>query len=168
MLEIVQALALAGAAFSLGGCATVLNGVNQDVAFDSDRDGAVVQLSSGQTCTTPCADELRRGDDLRVDFNLEGYKPEYVYVQSRMGGSTFGNIIAGGGIGAVVDGSNGAANHLAPDPVYMRLISVGGEGEAVLLDKKGEVVMTVAEHNAKVGEEVRKGLEEQGVVAKGM
>lgn len=166
MLKTVHALALAGAAVSLGGCATVLNGVNQEVAFDSDPGGAVVALSSGQTCTTPCAYELRRGDDLRVDFNLAGYKPEYVYVQSRMGGSTFGNIIAGGGIGAVVDGSNGAANHLAPNPVYIRLARIGSDEEAVLLDKKGEVVTTVAEHNAKVGEDVRKGLEEQGVVAK--
>ena len=166
MKNLMKLLILTGAAYSLGGCATVLNGVNQEVSFQSDPDGAVVAISSGQTCTTPCAYELRRGDDLRVDFELEGYKPEFVYVQSRLGGGAFGNILAGGPIGAVVDGSNGASNRLYPNPVYIRLVPLGSDDEAVLLDKKGEIISTVAEHNAKVGDDVRKGMEGKGVVEK--
>lgn len=146
-----------------GGCATLLNGTHQDVDFMSDPNGAVVAISTGQTCTTPCEFSMRRGDDLRVDFDLEGYKPEFVYVQSRLGGSTFGNILAGGGIGAVVDGSNGASNHLYPRPVYIRLVPLGSDEEAVLLDENGEFIATVAEHNAEVGQDVREGIQGQGL-----
>ena len=150
-------------AVSTGGCATVLNGTNQDLAFRSDPEGAVVAISTGQSCTTPCTFSMKRGNDLRVDFNREGYEPEHVYVQSRLGGSTFGNIIAGGGIGAVIDGSNGASNHLYPEPVYIRLVPAGSDAEAMLLDEDGEEIGTVAEHNAKVGEDVREGIAGQGL-----
>ena len=163
----IQNLAVAAVfAATLPGCATVLNGTSMDMDYLSDPEGATVEISSGQTCTTPCTFEVKRGDDQVVEFALEGYKPEKVYVQSRLGGSTFGNIIAGGGIGAIVDGTNGASNVLYPRPVYIRLVAEGSEEEAVLLDKDGEVISTVAEHNAKIEEDVQKGLVEQGLVAK--
>ncbi len=153
-------------AFSLGGCATVLNGVHQDLEYKSDPDGAVVRISTGQTCETPCTFSMRRGDDLRVDFSRAGYRSEFVYVQSRLAGSTFGNIIAGGGIGAVIDGTNGASNRLYPNPVYIRLVPNGSNAEAMLLDAEGKEISTVAAHNAEVEEDVLKSIEQQGVAAR--
>ena len=140
---------------------------SQPVAFKSDPDGAVVKLVSGQSCTTPCQYELKRGKDSMVTYSKEGYQPVKVYIQSRTGGATFGNIIAGGVIGGVIDGSNGASNHLYPDPVYVRLVADGSSEEPVLLDKKGSVISTVAQYNAKVEADVLKGLEEQGLYASG-
>ena len=159
-------VALAGAAaMSLAGCATVVNGVHQDLSFASDPEGAVVALSTGQSCTTPCEYSLRRGDDLRVDFHKEGYRDEFVYVQSRLAGSTFGNIILGGGIGAVVDGSNGASNRLYPNPVSIRLVRTGSSEQAVLLDEEGTVISTVAEYNASVEADVLEGMASNGQIA---
>lgn len=151
------------ASVSLGGCATVLNGTSQDVAFNTDPGGAVINLVTGQNCTTPCEFSMRRGDDSRVDITMPGYKPVSVYIQSRTGGSTFGNILLGGPIGAVVDGSNGAANHLYPNPVFVRLVSVSSNDEPVLLDKDGGVISTVAVHNAEVEADVLEGIEGQGL-----
>ena len=164
MNKILSTSLLVLLAASSAGCATVLNGTYQDVGFMSEPEGAVVAISPGQTCTTPCTFSMKRGHDLRVDFDRDGFKPEFVYVQSRLGGSTFGNIVSGGGIGALVDGTNGASNHLYPRPVYIRLVPEGSVEQAVLLDEKGEVIGTVAEHNAKVGEDVRDGLADQGVI----
>jgi predicted small secreted protein len=157
------AVALLLAAIPLAGCATVLNGTSQDVAFNSMPDGAVVELSTGQNCVTPCAFSMKRGDDAEVRINKPGFQPVSIYIQSRLGGSTFGNIILGGGIGAVVDGSNGASNRLHPNPVYVRLVPVGSSAEAMLLDEDGAEIGTVAAHNAEVGEDVRQGLEGQGL-----
>jgi hypothetical protein len=165
--KIVFAVALATASFTVAGCATVMNGTSQPVAFQSDPDGAAVELVSGLTCTTPCQYEMKRGKDSMVTFTREGYKPVSVYIQSRTGGATFGNIIAGGVIGGVIDGSNGASNHLYPDPVYVRLVPLDSSAEPVLLDKNGEVVSTVAEYNAKVAADVLQGLEGQGLYPKG-
>jgi hypothetical protein len=163
----ISTAVLAAAAFSVAGCATVMNGTSQPVAFKSEPDGAKVELISGMSCTTPCQYELKRGKDSMATIKRDGYKPVSVYIQSRTGGATFGNIIAGGIIGGVVDGSNGASNHLYPNPVYVRLVRADSNEEPVLLDKKGGVISTVAEYNAKVEADVLKGLEGQGLYAKG-
>ena len=155
--------ALLAASVGLSGCATVMNGTKQPVEFDSDPQGAVITTAQGQTCTTPCAFEMRRGDDSMITFNVAGYQPVAVYVQSRTGGGVAGNILAGGIIGGVVDASNGASNHLYPDPVWVRMVPNGQTGEAVLLDKDGEVIEAVAAYNARVAEDVREGLVEQGL-----
>ena len=152
---------------SLGGCATVINGTSQPVNFQSDPGGALVELVTGLTCETPCEYEMKRGKDSSVTFSKEGYQDVTVYIQSRTGGAAFGNILAGGIIGGVVDGSNGASNHLYPDPVFVRMVPVGSTESAVLMGKDGTIIATVEEHNRKVGEDVRQGLEKQGLYAKG-
>src|SRR4051812_20259344 len=143
-------LLLAASATSLGGCATVLNGTHTSYETDSRPKSATVKFSNGQSCTTPCKLEFRRKDHLRADISLAGYKPTYVLIQSKLGGATFGNIIAGGIVGGVVDASNGASNRLSPSPLIVRLAPEGSPGGAVLLDKKGTVVGTVKAHNDSV------------------
>lgn len=150
----LSVVATAILAMGLGGCATVMNGTKTDYTADSRPGGALVTFSNGSTCTTPCALELRRKDDLRADITMPGYKPTYVLIQSRLGGSTFGNILLGGGIGAIVDGGNGASNRLYPKPLIVRLAPEGSTEGAVLLDKDGNVVQTVLAHNDAVRKDV--------------
>lgn len=154
--------------FALSGCATVINGTSQDVQIASEPSGATVKLTNGTTCTTPCEVNLKRRHDLRVDFTKEGYKPAYVLVQSRTGGAAAGNILLGGLIGGVVDGANGASNHLAPNPVSVKLVPLGSEGQEMLFDKKGAEAGTVQANNDKVRADVAKtiGAEAAGVVVK--
>jgi hypothetical protein len=153
----IKLLALAMmAGVSLSGCATVLNGTNIDYATETDPSGADVVFLNGLKCTSPCELEMRRGSDTRVDITKPGYEPVYVLIQSRLAGSTFGNIVAGGIIGGVVDGSNGASNTLSPRPLIVRLSPAGSGKPAMLLDKDGKDVMTVQEHNDKVRADVAK------------
>lgn len=140
----------------LGGCATVMNGTKVDYAAETVPDQALVRYSNGATCTTPCVLEMRRKDDLRADITREGFNPTYVLIQSKLGGGSFGNILLGGGVGAVVDGSNGASNRLYPRPLIVRLSPVGSTDGAVLLDEDGNVVKTVKEHNDSVRVDVAK------------
>ena len=156
MKKVFLAALAVSCAFATSGCATVLNGTNVDYTTETKPEGATARFTSGQECTTPCELEMRRKDDQRVDLYAEGYKPTYVLIQSKLGGSTFGNILAGGGIGAVVDGSNGASNRLYPRPLIVKLAPVGSNEEAVLLDEDGNVTMTVKEHNDSVRADVAK------------
>lgn len=149
------ALVIAAGA-SLGGCATVMNGTNIDYLTETDPAGADIVFLNGLKCTSPCTLELRRGSDTRVDITKPGFEPVYVLVQSRLAGSTFGNILAGGIIGGVVDGGNGASNTLAPRPLSVRLSPVGSGKPAMLLDEKGKEMMSVQEHNDKVRADVAK------------
>ena len=146
----------AALATNLAGCATVVNGTKTDYTTASRPEGATVRFSNGKTCTTPCKVELRRKDDLRADITLPGHKPTYVLIQSKLGGAAFGNILLGGGVGAIVDGSNGASNRLHPKPLIVRLAPEGSSEGAVLLDDDGKVVKTVKEHNDSVRVDVAK------------
>ena len=146
----------AAVAVSLAGCATVMNGTKTPYTTDSTPQGATVKFSNGQTCTTPCKLEFRRKDDLRADISMPGYKPTYILIQSKLGGQGFGNIILGGVVGGIVDGSNGASNRLYPNPLIVQLAPEGSSGGAVLLDKDGKVMKTVKEHNDSVRSDVAK------------
>ncbi|HYC81259.1 MAG TPA: hypothetical protein VEB68_05230 [Croceibacterium sp.] len=153
-MKTITCLALAGLGLALSGCATVINGTEQNFAFDSDPQGAQVTLSNGAGCETPCSLELRRKYDLRADFKKDGYEPTYVLVQSRTGGAMAGNILLGGVIGGVVDASNGATNYLAPEPLAVRLAKLGSGEQAMLLGKDGAPVKAVNAHNDEVREDV--------------
>ncbi len=152
-LLVIVAAALAS---NLGACATVLNGTHTSYNAESRPNGAAVKFSNGSSCTTPCKLEFRRKDDLRADMTLPGYKPTYVLIQSKLAGSAFGNILLGGGVGAIVDGSNGASNRLYPRPLIVKLTQEGSSDGAVLLDKDGNVVKTVKAHNDSVRADVAK------------
>lgn len=151
-------LLTASLSVGLGGCATVMNGTSTPYRIDSEPAYAAVDLTGGQKCGTPCLVDLKRKNDLRADITLEGYKPVYVLIQSKLGGSTFGNVILGGGIGAVVDGTNGASNRLYPRPLKVRLAREGTNEEAMLLDKDGKEVKTVQQHNDSVRLDVAKSI----------
>ncbi|MBB3983599.1 hypothetical protein GGR44_003295 [Sphingobium fontiphilum] len=155
-MKMVFAVAAATLALGLGGCATVLNGTKTDYSAETTPGGAHILFTGGQECTTPCKLEFKRKDDIRADITLPGHKPTYVLIQSKLGGSAFGNILLGGGVGAIVDGSNGSSNRLYPRPLIVRLAPEGSSEEAVLLDKSGKVVMTVKAHNDSVRTDVAK------------
>lgn len=153
-MKLIAVAMMAGV--SLSGCATVLNGTNIDYVTETDPSGADIVFLNGLKCTSPCELELRRGSDTRVDITKPGYEPVYVLIQSRLAGSTFGNILAGGIIGGVVDGGNGSSNTLAPRPLIVRLAPTGSGQPAMLIDEDGKDVMSVDEHNDKVRVDVAK------------
>ena len=164
-MNMIRCLAFAGLGFALSGCATVINGTSQSVAFDSNPQGAEVSTTSGAKCVTPCKLELKRKHDLRADFALEGYEPAYVLLQSKTGGAMAGNLLLGGIIGGAVDASNGASNFLSPNPVAVRLARLASGEEATLLAENGEPAKTVTAHNDEVREDVAETI---GAEAAGM
>lgn len=97
----------------LAGCASVTSGTEQNVAVNTNVQGAVCVLSndrgSWQINSTPGSTIVHRSyGDLNVACqkgNLHGTKT----VKSSTKGMAFGNIIAGGIIGAGVDCYNGSA-----------------------------------------------------------
>ncbi len=145
-------------AFALSGCATVINGNNQDYKIKTDPAGAKVTFNNGLSCESPCKLELKRRKDFRADVVKDGYKPAYVLIQSQFGGAVVGNVILGGIVGGVVDSANGSTNHLAPAPLSLKLAPLGSSEETMLLDKKGKVVSTLQAHNDKVRKDLLKTL----------
>jgi hypothetical protein len=100
----------------VSGCATVTRGTTETIAIQSEPDGAKVELSSGQTCITPCSFELKRKNDYLVFLRKDGFQPVEMQIESRIAGAGVagmaGNVLAGGIIGLGIDAATGATGSL--------------------------------------------------------
>ena len=98
----------------LSACATIISGVNQNVAVDSSPEGAdcrVLQggLTVGEVPSTPGYVYVRKsGAPLEVACAKPGYKPAQSYQTAGFNGWVIGNVVIGGVIGVVVDFASGA------------------------------------------------------------
>lgn len=124
----VRAVALAAAALTLPACATITRGASTDFTVESTPPGARVSTSNGFQCeSTPCTFRMPRKNGFRVTVSREGYASQEVEVTSGVSGGgaagMAGNVIFGGVIGAVVDGTSGAMKDLSPNPLVVVLLT---------------------------------------------
>jgi len=120
-----RASALAVGALTLSGCATVVLGAHEPFEILSSPAGAHVDLSTGETCVTPCKLELPRAVAFQARVSMPGYVTQVIPVASRTnaGGAIgfLGNGVVGGIVGASVDLDSGAMRSLSPNPLRARL-----------------------------------------------
>lgn len=115
----IKQLSLSIVLVVLSGCASVTGTTGQSVSVQTreqagkEVSGAVCELTNNKGkwfVTTPGSVGINRSnDDLQVLCNKENYEPGRAAVVSVTKGAMFGNIIFGGGIGAIVDHNSGAA-----------------------------------------------------------
>jgi hypothetical protein len=103
----------------LAGCASITGNTNQNVSVQTKEPtgaevvGANCELSNSKGkwfVVTPGTVGIHRSnDDIQILCRKDGYEPGKNGIVSETKGMMFGNIIFGGGIGAIVDHSSGAA-----------------------------------------------------------
>lgn len=113
---VICALALP---FITAGCASITGSTNQSVSVQTRQQagveviGASCELSNNKGkwfVTTPGSVSIHKSnDDLQVICKKESLENGRAAVVSDTKGSMFGNILLGGGIGAIVDHNNGSA-----------------------------------------------------------
>jgi hypothetical protein len=124
-----------------GGCATITSNEMQPVNLTTQtEEGGIVEKAQ---CTlkndkgdwqmeSPGFVSVRRSaEDLIVECRKDGHPDGFLRAVSRAAAGMFGNIIFGGGIGAIIDHSNGTGYNY-PDnlPVSM--------GKSVVIDRRDE------------------------------
>lgn len=101
---------------ALGGCATIASGTSQSVTVDTFN-------APGATCkgidkkgreyywvNTPASATVQKGDaPLVITCEKTGFKKTVYTMDETINAATFGNIIAGGLVGVLVDATSGAA-----------------------------------------------------------
>ncbi len=122
--RLILALAATLMASQLGACATVVNGTEDKVAFETtptgarcaiERDGAKL----GSVDATPGSLTLVKSkNSIAVTCEKPGHLTVTEQVESEFTGATFGNILLGGGVGLIVDAASGANNRY---PVLVKL-----------------------------------------------
>ncbi len=124
----VASLALLG---SLSACATIFTGTSQQIAVDSNPEGASCDVTQGGVTvahvpSTPDVVHVARGSsEIEMTCSKPGYRSERVTELSGANGWVFGNLVIGGIVGVVIDFSSGAAYHYRPS-LAMDLDSLGG------------------------------------------
>jgi hypothetical protein len=116
--EATAMVGLTSVLLSATGCATIINGRNQDVSVASKPAGATVKVDSLQT-TTPGTLTLKRGQDYKLVFMKDGFPERQAALDKTVSGWLAGNLLFGGLIGLVVDFISGGAYKLSPDSVDM-------------------------------------------------
>jgi hypothetical protein len=123
MISRISAVTLALAAT---GCATIVQGPDQRVAFETQPPGATVRANM-QSCTTPCSLRLKRNRNLEAVIRKPGYAPETVYLRYELAPWILGNIafLPLAPLGGVVDIVSGAGFKLYPPFVVVPLQRTG-------------------------------------------
>jgi hypothetical protein len=116
------------AAVATSGCATITRGTSEILVIATDPAGAMATISTGQTCKTPCALEMRRNHDYHVSLEKPGYERVDTDVRSQISGAgavaIAGNIVLGGLIGAGIDAATGGTKQLVPNPLSVNLVAL--------------------------------------------
>jgi hypothetical protein len=107
-------IASATSALLLTGCATMIRGTHEPLQLSSSPEGAVAQISNGQSCTTPCAMDEERDSSFSITFSKDGCDSQTVSVFPTLAG-------AGVLLGGIIDYGTGAVYSLRPNPVVTTL-----------------------------------------------
>ncbi|MEO0003710.1 MAG: hypothetical protein RLZZ22_1402 [Pseudomonadota bacterium] len=132
-------LALSVLMVATTGCSTITQESSQSLALTSSYQGQPVdtecKLSNdkGQwTSKAPANVMVRKSnEDLDVTCKKEGVPDGLLKAVSRAAGSMWGNIIFGGGVGAIIDHNKGTGYDY-PNQLPVKM------GESVVVDKKTE------------------------------
>ena len=105
------------AGFMLSGCATIIEGNEQTVYFDTDPTGATCSIERKDegmlysSIVTPASLEISKDKDhLIITCDKEGYEKKVIHTDSNFEGWALGNLLFGGIIGVGVDAASGALN----------------------------------------------------------
>lgn len=128
------------------GCSSITQSEMQSVALTASYEGKPVEADcklnndkGNWTAKTPANVSVRKSnEDLEVTCKKEGLPDGLLKAISRAAGSMFGNIIFGGGVGALIDHSKGTGYDY-PNQMPVKM------GEATVVDKKNETAVKTAD-----------------------
>ena len=134
-------LVIVGLLGLVSGCATITTSEMQSVSVTAHTDAG--QPVEKAHCTlrndkgvwqidSPGFVSIQRSaEDLLVECKKENLPDGFVRAISRVAGAMFGNIIFGGGIGAIIDHAKGTGYNY-PDALPVKM------GQSVIVDKRDE------------------------------
>lgn len=133
---------------NLQGCASITQNEMQPVSLTATYEGKPIEAEcrlsndkgSWNSKTPSNVSVHKSGEDLEVTCKKEGMQDGILKAISRAAGSMFGNIVFGGGIGAIIDHNKGTGYNY-PDQLPVEM------GKSVIVDKKIEAQRTQTAQN---------------------
>jgi hypothetical protein len=103
------------------GCATILDGSSQPVAFDSSPNGARIFVNGAEVGTTPLSMLMKRSKTTMILAKKDGYEDQQLALQTTTNGNFWRNFLTGGPIGSTVDYFSDAMIEYSPNRYYISL-----------------------------------------------
>ena len=107
-------------------CASITRGSTEAFVITTKPTGALVRLSNGLSCSSPCSLKVKRRGDFLVTITRDGYENVTATVTSSVDGAgsagMAGNILLGGVIGMGVDAGTGAMHSHRPNPLEVEMV----------------------------------------------
>lgn len=123
-------LVLLGALGPLAACSSIIEGTSQEILVNTNPSGADCALERegnviARVAETPGGATVKKTKyDITVRCKKPGFQDATYLNHSGAAGATFGNIVAGGGIGWAIDSASGADNKY-DGVVNLTLVPVG-------------------------------------------
>jgi hypothetical protein len=133
MLRMICMMLVLGAAAAVSGCATIVHSGPRNIPIASTPKGAKVSIydrmdSLVMVNTTPFVAPLNtkfgyfKSQSYRLVFEMPGYNPAEINLNSSVSGWYFGNLLFGGVIGMlIVDPLTGAMFNLTPEKIEQHM-----------------------------------------------
>jgi hypothetical protein len=143
----------------MSGCASVVKGSKQEMSFQSNPEGATVEISGRIIGRTPVTTTIDKKDDQILIFSKDGYKDQKMQLTTTTTGWFFGNIISGllGLLGSTVDFASGAMIEYMPSQYYVTLAPKDGTAVNPVTSEKGRIKEFVVVNYSNLMKELAQG-----------
>jgi hypothetical protein len=110
-------------ALLLSSCATMFSGTTQKVTFNSEPQGARVEVNGLKTCVTPCTADIKRSSSSMVMFTKDGYTDSQNTLKGSFNATTLLSLflLTGALLAIPADYMSGAAWRYKKPNVYATL-----------------------------------------------
>lgn len=98
----------------LTGCATIVDGSQQTLTFQSSPAEAEVFINGVSVGKTPLSVEVARAEGTTVTIKKEGFKEQSLVMPTKLNTTFWGNAIIGGLPGSTTDAASGASREFVP------------------------------------------------------
>ena len=123
----IKTVVAALACMAVGACSSIVEGTHQEISINTNPAGANCSLNRqgveiGRVAATPGIARIEKTKyDITIVCDKDGYQQVSQNDHSGAAAATFGNIIAGGGIGWIIDSASGSDNKY-DSPVNITLV----------------------------------------------
>ena len=150
------------AVVSLSGCATMIDGRDQEMTFRSVPEGASVLINGREVGKTPYISKIDRKNDQMLTFQKEGYKSESLQLTTNTNGWFIGNVIFGvaGLVSSTTDASTGAMYQYSPSFYQVTLTPLTASDQQAIAYRVNESKTFIVTNYARIASEL-KALEQQ-------
>lgn len=125
LMSKILSVFLLSVVFTLTGCASIVDGSEQMIVFQSMPNDAEIYIDGKLMGKTPLTVPVERAEGKSFTIRKDGYKEQTIKMPVKLNPTFWGNLIIGGAVGSSTDSSTGAIHEYAPGSYVLNLEKVG-------------------------------------------